>query len=109
MKNRRREEMTMNNGRPQFNLKSFGRVIKMLFRFYPRLVPITGICILFSSVVSSIPPLFQQKIIEAIKDWYPTGNWEAAARDIVPLLIVLISLVIAVIMKKIPGVRAIVS
>ncbi len=84
----------MNNGRPQFNLKSFGRVIKMLFRFYPRLVPITGICILFSSVVSSIPPLFQQKIIEAIKDWYPTGNWEAAARDIVPLLIVLISLYI---------------
>lgn len=84
----------MNNGRPKFSLRSFGRVIKMLFRFYPVLVPVTGACILFSAFVSSIPPLFLQQVIEAIKEWYPSGDWEAAARQIVPLIIILISLYI---------------
>ena len=34
--------------------KSLGRLLKMLWQFYPVLVPLTGLCILFSAIVSSI-------------------------------------------------------
>ena len=72
--------------------KSLGRIIKMLFGYYPVLVPLTGICIIFSAAVSSIPAVFQQKIISVIETWYSSGDWDSAKTEIVPLILVLISL-----------------
>lgn len=80
------------NSRPPIKKGVLGRVIKMLFSFYPVLVPLTALCILFSAIVSSSPSLFQQQIIEIIQAYTESGDWQTAAEKIVPLLIVLISL-----------------
>ena len=73
-------------------MKSLGRVMKLLLGYYPVLVPITAICIIFSSFVSAIPALFQQNIIASIERWYPTGDWESAIQEILPLILILIVL-----------------
>ncbi len=75
------------------------RVIKMLFKSYPVLMPITVVCTVLSAVVSSIPAIFQQKIIEQITVFtrsaeFSAGNyaaaWNNAKAIILPLLVQLI-------------------
>ncbi len=72
--------------------KSLGRILKMLWQAYPVLVPLTGCCILFSSLVSAAPSLFTQQIISAIEKWYISGDWASAKAEIFPLITVLIVL-----------------
>ena len=50
-------------GKPKMNFSVLGRLVKLLFGYYPVLVPVTAICILFSAVVSSLPPIFMQNVI----------------------------------------------
>ena len=69
---------------------TLGRVIKSLFKFYPVLVPIAMLCILFTAVVSVMPALYIQKITELIGVWQPSGDWAAASREIIPEVITLI-------------------
>ena len=76
----------------KIDFKKLGRVIKMLFSFYPVLVPVTGICILFSAGVSAIPSLFTKKVIEIIEKWIESGDWAAARAEIIPVIILLITL-----------------
>ena len=45
---------------------SLGRVLKLLFQYYPVLIPVAIVCILFSAVVSSIPALFVQNVVAVI-------------------------------------------
>ena len=66
------------------DFKSFGRIIKMLFKYYPGLSTLTAVFIVFSSVVSSIPAIFLQNVIEAIGSFYESGDWNAAREVIVP-------------------------
>ena len=82
------------NGRPPMKLKknTLKRVLKMLFNFYPVLLPITICCIIFAAIVSSIPALFIQKIIVSIDKWVNTGDWISASKEILPQIFVLISL-----------------
>ena len=49
---------------------ALGRTVKKLFSYYPVLAPVTFVCILFSSIVSSVPSLFTQNIIQIIEKWY---------------------------------------
>ena len=69
---------------------TLGRVIKSLFKFYPVLVPIAMVCVLFTAVVSVMPALYIQRITELIGKWQPTGDWAAASREIIPEVITLI-------------------
>ncbi len=72
--------------------RSLGRVVRMLRGFYPVMLPLTILCILFSAAASSIPAVFVQKVIGDIEVWADTGDWEAAKAVILPkvgLLIVL--------------------
>ncbi len=71
---------------------TLARVVKMLFKFYPVLVPVAIFCILFTAVVAVMPALFIQSITELIGVWQPTGDWAAASREIVPQVITLICL-----------------
>ena len=77
--------------RPKAKKGTFGRVIKKLFGYYPVLAPITVVCILFAAVTSAIPAIFIQKVTAAIEKWYKIGDWAAASKEIVPLIIVLAS------------------
>ena len=69
-------------GKPKADFSAMGRAIKRLFRYYPRMAPMTMLCILFSAVVSSIPSLFTQNVIAVIERWYKTGDWEAAKPEV---------------------------
>ena len=51
------------------NLTAIKRTFKLFFRFYPVLAPLAIACILFSSVVSSIPSLFIQNILSVVERW----------------------------------------
>ena len=68
------------------------RVIKKLFGYYPVLAPLTMLCILFSSIVSSIPSLFIQNILAVVEKWYRGGDWVAAKAEILPYITLLIIL-----------------
>ncbi len=71
-----------------------GRVIKMLFKSYPVLVPIAFACIIMAAIVSSIPAIFMQKVMAVIANCLETGqiSWEIAKSEIIPKVVVLICL-----------------
>ena len=71
---------------------ALGRTVKKLFSYYPVLAPVTFVCILFSSIVSSVPSLFTQNIIQIIEKWYVSRDWAAAKAEIVPYLMLLVVL-----------------
>ena len=56
----------MNNNRGN-KKNTFTRLIKTLFEFYPVLLPIIILLILFNAVVSSIPSIFMQNIFLLLK------------------------------------------
>ncbi len=80
------------NKRRKANPKTLGRVMKLLFSYYPVLVPVTGACILFSAASAAIPDLFIQKVMAVIEKWYKTGDWVSAYPEIMPKIIFLIVL-----------------
>ncbi len=78
--------------RPATRKGTLPRVLKLLFKFYPVLAPITVFCILFSAAASAIPAIFIQQVIAVIEIWQKTGDWAAASADIVPKVLTLASL-----------------
>ena len=78
--------------RPAANMRNLGRVVKMLFEYYPVLAPVTGVCILLSAIVSAIPSLFTKKVIEIIEKWVESGDWISAKAELVPVMALLITL-----------------
>ena len=91
MNSRRTEAKTMNKKTaPKKNTLS--RLLKMLFKAYPVAMPLTVVCIIFSAVASSIPSIFTQKVIAEIEKWVTSGNWEEAAKAIIPMIAILIVL-----------------
>ena len=79
---------------PKRGFAGLGRILKMLFRFYPALLPVTMVCIIVSAVVSSIPSIFTQKVLAIITRYLEQGNtdWQQALGEILPLVGVLIVL-----------------
>ncbi len=80
------------NGRPQkrkFNMSTFKRVVKMLFGYYPVLLPLAIFCIIFSAIVATAPAIFNQQIIAVIEDWYISRDWSGAKEVIIPKIIIL--------------------
>ena len=70
---------------------SLKRLIKLLFKFYPVMLPITIVFIIINAVVSAVPALFQQQIIEIVDITYKSGDWASVSKDIVTLVLVLAS------------------
>ena len=86
------------------NLAMLKRTVKKIFSYYPVLAPITLACILFSSVVSSIPALFTQNVIQIIEKRYVSRDWAAAQAELRPILTLLIVLyvlsILAILVQK---------
>ena len=80
------------HGKPKLDFRKLGRLLKMLWKYYPVLLPVIGVCIIFSSIVSSIPATFTEKIITSIEKYYESGNWAAAKAEIIPNVIILATL-----------------
>lgn len=69
------------------------RLLKTLFSFYPVLLPITIVLIVINAVVSSIPSIFQQKIISIIENALKNNlSFNSVSSSILNTLIVLASL-----------------
>ena len=81
-------------GARHIDFRALGRVVKLLFRSYPVLVPIAMFCAVFSSLVSAIPALFTQRVMAVVEECIRSGSadWATAAERIVPLIAVLITL-----------------
>ena len=65
------------------------RLIRMLFSFYPVLLPITLVCILFNAIISSVPSIFMQNVIAAVEQSWQTGDWAGVSGQILGLVSIL--------------------
>ena len=62
------------------------RLIRMLFEFYPVLLPLVLVCIILNALISSIPAVFQQNIIAVVEQYWQTKDWAAAAPTVTRLV-----------------------
>ena len=68
------------------------RTVKLLFQFYPVLAPLTFGLALLTSIISSVPSLFVQRVIAVIEKWYAVRDWAAAKAELTPIITLLIVL-----------------
>lgn len=87
-----KKNVPQNMKRPKAKKGTLKRIIKMLFEFYPVLTPVIIVCIIFSSIVSSIPSIFIQKVTAAIGEFAVTRDWQTAKGEIIPMVMVLLVL-----------------
>ncbi|OUN05872.1 ABC transporter [Flavonifractor sp. An92] len=66
-----------------------GRLIRMLFQFYPVMMPVVVVCIIFNAVVSSLPSIFMQNVIAAVEVSWQSGDWAAVSGQITELVLLL--------------------
>ena len=59
-----------------------GRLLKTMHGFYPVMLPVMVICIVFSAVVSSVPAIFMQNIIAVVEENWQNGDWEAVSSKV---------------------------
>ena len=74
----------------KLDVSALGRLIRLLVKHYPRLVPLAAACILFAAVVSAIPAIFIQKVLAVITEAVELGTpWQTASGEIIPLVVTL--------------------
>ena len=66
------------------------RLLKMMFQFYPVMLPVTLVCIVFSAIVGSVPAVFMQNIIAVIEQSWQSGDWSSVSTKILTLAGILI-------------------
>ena len=78
----------------KLNGKALLRIVKLLFKYYPVMMPIVALFIFLSAAVSSIPAIFIQKVFAVIVKYLELGNfdWAAASKEILPLVAILVIL-----------------
>ena len=54
------------------------RLIRTLFSFFPVIMPFVTVCTVFSAVITSLPSVFMQKVLDVIETYFADGNWTAA-------------------------------
>ena len=89
MSPRTKEARKMKPNQPINRKSTFFRLLRTLFAFFPVLMPVALVCILFSAIVGSLPTVFMQKIIAVIEANFQTGNWAAAGPQILRLVAIL--------------------
>ena len=62
------------------------RLVKMLFSFYPVLLPLVMLGVVLCALINSIGSVFLQKALEVISTSWQTGDWAAARPQIVGLV-----------------------
>lgn len=79
-----------NNKRPTVKKGTVKRVIKTLFEFYPVMMPLTFLCIIFNAIVSSMPSIFMQKVISAVETSWENGDWAGVKETILGTVAILV-------------------
>ena len=68
------------------------RLIKMLFSFYPVMLPVALACIVFNAIISSIPSIFMQNVISLVEQSWQAGDWAAVGGQILRFVLILVVL-----------------
>ncbi|MBR6807703.1 MAG: ABC transporter ATP-binding protein [Clostridia bacterium] len=80
-------------GPPKARKGTLGRLLKTVVSFYPVMVPVIIVCIMFNAVVGSLPSFFMQKVVAIIEDALKMGTpWKDAAGDVISVVSILIVL-----------------
>ncbi|MCQ2478304.1 MAG: ABC transporter ATP-binding protein/permease [Clostridia bacterium] len=80
-----------NMKREKGNIKSLTRAMKMLYGYYPVMVPVSVVCIVFSAIVAVIPAIFLEKVTSAIDLCLKNGTpWSEASSIILPKVFTLL-------------------
>ena len=58
--------------------KTLGRIIGMVFKFYPVLLPIFIICVITPAILQSLPSIFLQEALAVVGDYWQAGDWGSA-------------------------------
>ena len=90
----------MKNNKTTKNSGTLVRILKELYGFYPVLLPVVIVCILFSAVVGATPSLYMQKVIAVIEKYYVSGDYAAAKLEIIPKILVLAGFYVAALLSS---------
>lgn len=85
------------NASPAMKMKKhkgvLGRTLKLLFKYYPKMMTVALLCIIFNAVVSSLPSIFMQRLFSVAEDALRFGGgWEKYGGLIVRDMLTLIGL-----------------
>ena len=58
---------------------TFKRIIGMVFKFYPVLLPLFVACIITPAILQSLPSIFLQEALAVVGDYWKSGDWASAA------------------------------
>ncbi len=62
------------------------RLLKTLFEFYPVMIPLMIVALIFNAIIATLPAIFTQNIIAEVEKSYQTGNWDLVSRRILGLV-----------------------
>ncbi len=69
------------------------RTLKMLFKFYPKMLVITLVCLLFNAVISSLPSIFMERVFTLVGEALKAGvGWSEYGWPITQQMLILIGL-----------------
>ncbi len=81
------------NNKKQNRSATVKRLIKLLFSFYPKLLPTIIVLILINAVISSLPSIFQQNIVSVLQVAWENGTaWSEVEPQVMHYILILASL-----------------
>ena len=66
------------------------RLLKTIREFYPVMLPVTVICIIFNAIVSSVPAVFMQNVIGIVEESWQSGDWDGVSARILSAVATLV-------------------
>ena len=84
--------MSEKNQKRVFNPKSgtTKHLLKMLWGYYPKMMPLILVLIVLTAVISAVPAVFQQKVVAVIQEtWETQMTWEQAKPQIMHYVLIL--------------------
>ena len=91
----------MKNGKRKIDFKLLGKIIKLLFGYYPKLMPIVIVCMVASAAIAACPAIFTQNIINILSKAVDPSlapemrpGWAEISAQVIPLVIILAALYI---------------
>ena len=86
--------------------RTLGRLIKTLFSFYPKMLPLVILCIVVSAVLSALPATFMQRTLEIVTANWESGDWEAVAGQVSSLVLTLVGIYVVSLVLNFTWTRA---
>ena len=70
--------------------KTLIRLLRTLFSFYPKLLPLVFCCLVTNSILSALPATFMQRSLEVVTATWESGDWASASGPIRSIVLTLL-------------------